>query len=187
MTDADSGTVDALATEVAVQIIKSFDGVHEVSDGELEALREEVGPAELLLAFSAIVYALVRLIDDHPAQFTIRDDAYTKVFTSPSLLQGAVAALRAQDVREADLPTMAGALAAASVGTPPSDWRRSLGQCPRRRAGGLGALGVVPRDVHRPQPAAARTRPRRDPRDRGHGCRTRRVGADRRLTLTSAY
>ena len=73
MSDVTPDRVDALAVETAIQIVKSLDGKQEISPEELTALRTEVGATGLLLGFSSIVLSLVRLIDDHPEEFTFTD------------------------------------------------------------------------------------------------------------------
>ena len=128
MSDVTPDRVDALAVETAIQIVKSLDGKQEVSDEDLASLRTEVGATSLLLGFSSIVLSLGRLIDNHPEEFTFGDSTgIDRRVTASSLIPGVLTSLAKKGVRERDMPTAAGALAAAAVGIPPSVWRLSFG------------------------------------------------------------
>jgi hypothetical protein len=120
--------VDAVAVELAVQMVKSLEGKQELSDQELEAFRAGFSPTDQLVGYSAMINALARLIDQHPEQFTIQgDEGFTKLVTSRDLIPIAVSSLSQGKVGRRHLPTVAGALTAASSGITPSDWRRGLG------------------------------------------------------------
>ena len=128
MSELTPDRVDALAVETAIQIVKSLDGKQEISPEELTALRTEVGATGLLLGFSSIVLSLVRLIDDHPEEFTFTDSiGIDQRVTGSSLIPAVLTSLSKKRVRERDLPTAAGALAAAAVRIPPSVWRLLFG------------------------------------------------------------
>jgi hypothetical protein len=164
--------VDALAVELAVQTVKSIDGKQELSDREKEALRAGFSPMDQLVGYSAMINALARLIDQHPEQFTIQgDDGLTKLFTSRDLIPIAVSSLGKGKVRRRDLPTVAGALTAASSGITPSGWRRGLGTIDIQELPAWAGLAWFLSKFIDGARQEERPGPHRDPRGARHGRR----------------